>query len=150
MRHCRSLLAVPVLFAMVSTAAAIGPFYDEFKKEYLVTHKDQKFAESVDKGGFKCLVCHQGAKSKKNRNAFGKEVAKLLTKKDGKNKEKIDAALKKVLAMHVDPKDKKSETYMDRLNAGKWPGAASGKLDELKKEPKPAKEDAKREEPKKE
>jgi hypothetical protein len=78
-------------------------------------------------------VCHQGKASKKNRNAFGAEVAKLLTKKDIKDHEKIAAGLKKALAMHVDPKDPKSETYMDRLQAGKWPG---GTLEDLKKEPK--------------
>ncbi len=132
MRGLRYWLVVPVLVAIASPAVAVKPFYDEFKKDYLDTAKDKKFAEMVDKGSEKCLICHQG-KNKKNRNAFGKEVAKLLTKKDAKNTEKMDAAFKKVLAMHVDPKNEKSETYMDRLNAGEWPG---GKLDDLKKEPK--------------
>ena len=131
MRHLRLLLAVFVLIALASPVFAIKPFYDEFKKDYLDTLKDKKFAESIDKGDSKCLICHQG-KSKKNRNVFGKELAKLLTKKDGKDTKKIDAAFTKVLAMHVDPKNEKSETYMDRLNAGKWPG---GDLEALKKEP---------------
>ncbi len=122
---------------MVSPAAAIKPFYDEFKKDYLDTLKDKKFAESIDKGDAKCLICHQG-KQKKNRNAFGKEIGKLLDrKKDAKNTDKMDAAFKKVLAMHVDPKNEKSETYMDRLKASKWPG---GELADLKKEPKDLKE----------
>ncbi len=60
-------------------------------------------------------------------------VGKFLTKKDAKKPEKIAEGLKKALAMHVDPKDEKSETYLDRLKAGKWPG---GDLEDLKKEPK--------------
>jgi hypothetical protein len=133
MRALKYLLVVPVLLAFVSPALAIKPFYDEFKKDYLDNLKDKKFAEAVDKGSDKCFVCHQGTKSKKNRNAFGKEIGKLLTKKDGKDKEKMDKAFKAVLAMHVDPKDKKSPTYMDRLNKSEWP---AGKLEDLKKEPK--------------
>jgi len=104
----------------------------EFKKDYIDSLKDKKFAEAMDKGDVKCLVCHQG-KQKKNRNDFGKVVGKLLTKKDAKDKDKIAAGLKKALAMHVDPKDEKSETYMDRLMASEWPG---GKLEDLKKDPK--------------
>ena len=34
--------------------------------------------------------------------------------------------------MHVDPKDDKSETYGDRIKAGKW---SAGDLEALKKEP---------------
>jgi hypothetical protein len=132
MRALKYLLVVPVLLAFVSPALAIKPFYDEFKKDYLDKLKDKKFAETVDKGAEKCFICHQG-KSKKSRNAFGKEVGKLLTKKDQKDTAKMDKAFKAALAMHVDPKDKKSETYMDRLNKGEWPG---GKLEDLKKEPK--------------
>ena len=143
MRALKYLLVVPVLLAFVSPAAAIKPFYDEFKKDYLDNLKDKKFAEAVDKD--KYFVCHQGAKSKKNRNAFGAEVAKLLTKKDQKDTAKMDKAFKAALAMHVDPKDKKSQTYMDRLNKGEWPG---GKLEDLKKEPKKKEGEAAKEEKK--
>jgi hypothetical protein len=131
MRYCRLLIAVPVLFALISTAGAVPLFYNELKKDYLDSLKDKKFVEAVEKDDVKCLMCHQG-KQKKNRNDFGKVVSKLLTKKD-KDKEKIATALKKALATHVDPKKEKSETYMDRLMASKWPG---GKLEDLKKDPK--------------
>ena len=131
MRSLRFLLVVPVLIAFVVPAAALPPFYMEFKKDYIEPLKDKKFAEAMDKADVKCLVCHQG-KQKKNRNEFGKVAAKFLTKKDAKDKDKIAAGLKKALAMHVDPKDDKSETYMDRLLASKWPG---GKLEDLKKDP---------------
>jgi hypothetical protein len=132
MRALRLLLAVPVLIAFVSPAGAIPQFYAEFKKDYLDSLKDKKFAEAMGKSDVKCLACHQG-KQKKNRNSFGKEVGKVLTKKDKSDNEKIAAGLKKALAMHVDPKDEKSETYMDRLKASKWPG---GKLEDLMKDPK--------------
>ena len=134
MRSLRFLLVVPVLIAFVAPAVALPPFQIEFKKDYLDSLKDKKFAEEMNKADVKCLVCHQG-KQKKNRNAFGKDVGKLLTKKDAKDKDKIAAGLKKALAMHVDPKDDKSETYMDRLMASKWPG---GNLEDLKKDPKKA------------
>jgi hypothetical protein len=141
MRSLRFLLAVPLLVAMASVAGAVPPFYIEFKKDYIDSLKDKKFAEAMDKADVKCLVCHQG-KQKKNRNEFGKVVGKFLTKKDAKDKEKIAEGLKKALAMHVDPKDEKSETYLDRLNKGEWPG---GKLEDLKKDPKKAGDAAKEE-----
>jgi hypothetical protein len=131
MRALRLLIAVSVLAVFASSAGAFPQFYAEFKKDYVDELKDKKFAEEL-KGEAKCFVCHQG-KQKKNRNAFGKEVGKLLTKKEQKDPAKIAAGLKKALAMHVDPKDDKSETYMDRLMASKWPG---GKLEDLKKDPK--------------
>jgi hypothetical protein len=131
MRSLRFLLVVPVLIAFVAPAAALPPFQIEFKKDYIDSLKDKKFAEEMNKADVKCLVCHQG-KQKKNRNDFGKVVSKFLTKKDAKDKDKIAAGLKKSLAMHVDPKNDKSETYMDRLMASKWPG---GKLEDLKKDP---------------
>ena len=137
MRYCCFVLALPLLITLVSPAGAVPKFYEVFKKEYLDSHPDKKFAEAVEKTDVKCLVCHQG-KKKKNRNSFGQELAKLLDrKKDLKNDAKISASIKKVLAMHVDPKNEKSETYMDRLKASKWPG---GELADLKKEAKDSKE----------
>jgi hypothetical protein len=59
-------------------------------------------------------------------------VETLDRKKDIKNKEKIIAEIEKAVKLHVDPNDDKSETYLDRIKAGKWPG---GELEELKKEP---------------
>jgi hypothetical protein len=59
-------------------------------------------------------------------------VELLDRKKDLRDKEKIIASIKKVVEMHVNPEDDKSETYLDRIKAGKWPG---GELEDLKKEP---------------
>jgi hypothetical protein len=144
MRALRFLIAVPLLLVLGSYASARPAYYKVFKQEYLDTNKDKKFVEAVEKADVRCLICHQGKKHKDNRNPFGKELAKLLNKKDQKNTEKISASIKKVLAMRVNPKDEKSETYMDRLKAGKWPG---GDLEDLKKEPKdtPKDSDAKKE-----
>jgi hypothetical protein len=138
MRTLKLLVAVPMLLVMASSASALPPFQKEFQKEYLETLKDQKFAAELEKSNVKCLVCHQG-RHKKNRNAFGMAVGKFLTKKDAKHPEKIAEGLKKALAMHVDPKDPKSETFLDRLKAGKWPG---GDLADLKKEPKKSSSDS--------
>ena len=120
-----------VVVAATQVALAVPPFAAVFKKEYLDNNEHKEFAEEAGKAPNSCLVCHQG-KSRKNRNEFGKVVGKLLTKKDAKNTEKIATELKKALDMHVDPKDDKSETYLDRVKAGKYP---VGDLAELKKEP---------------
>jgi hypothetical protein len=67
--------------------------------------------------------------SKKNRNAYGAELAKLLTKKDKKDTAKIAAAFKTVGDMKPDGG---KETYAELIAAGKLPG---GDLDALKKGP---------------
>jgi hypothetical protein len=130
--------AMLVVAGMSRPAMAIKNFCDVFKKECLDNNSNKEFVEEVTKEkNNACLICHQG-KKRKNKNAFGAELGKLLNKKkDAKDKEKIAASINKVLAMHVDPKDDKSETYADRLKAGKWP---AGTLEELKKEPKGSKD----------
>lgn len=134
MRYRYFLIAVPFLTVATAaqTAVAIPAFEKVFKKDYLDNNPHKEFAEEASKSPNKCLICHQG-KHRKNRNAFGQELSKLLDKKkDAKNVEKISASIKKVLEMHIDPKDDKSPTYLDRLKEGKYP---AGDLEELKKEP---------------
>jgi hypothetical protein len=130
------LLTLAALMLVVSAArpsVAVPQFYTVYKKEFLEKHPDKEYAAAVDKGTAKCLVCHQGKKSRKHHNAFGEHLEELLDrKKDLKDIEKITAMLKKVVAMHIDPKDEKSETYFDRIKASKWPG---GELADLEKEP---------------
>lgn len=140
MRYRYFVVAAVMLATIVASrpAMAIKNFCDVFKKECLENNSNKNFVEEVTKEKNACLICHQGLKKKKNKNAFGAELAKLLDKKkDAKDKEKIATAIKKVLAMHVDPKDDKSETYGERIQAGKWP---VGTLAEMKKEPKGSKE----------
>ena len=133
MRYRCLLIAALLMIAAVAArpASATPAFATAFKKDYVDGLEDKKFAEEVSKGTNKCFACHQGKKSRKNRNAFGLELSKLI-KKDQKDPEKISAAIKKAFAMHVDPKDDKSETYLDRWKANKWP---AGKLEDLMKEP---------------
>ena len=126
------LAATPLIaFSFAQSSFAIPAFSKVFTKEYVENNSDKKFAEEAGKAPNSCYICHQG-KERKNRNAFGKEVGKLLDKKkDAKNEQKISDSIKKALEMHVDPKDEKSETYMDRVKAGKYP---VGTLEELKKD----------------
>lgn len=133
MRFACLFLAASALFifGVAQPAAGVQQFYDAFVAQYIKDHPNKDYSKLVTDA--KCLVCHQGTKSKKNRNPFGGELDKLLDRKtDAKDQEKILAAFTKVLAMHVDPKDDKSETFEDRVKAGKLPG---GNLDDLKKEP---------------
>jgi hypothetical protein len=142
MRYVTSMILVTLMLLLFAPrpAHAVLQFYQVYKKEYLENHTDKKYVELVDKGPNKCFVCHQGKKSRKNHNEFGKPLVDLLDrKKDMKDVKKISEELKKVLAMNVDPKDKKSETYLDRIKASKWPG---GELEELMKEPKEEKKEA--------
>lgn len=139
MRYRLFVMAAALLATTVTSrpALAIKQFCDVFKAECLAENPNKEYVQEATKGTNICLTCHQG-KKRKNKNAFGAELAKLLDKKkDAKDKEKIAAAIQKVLAMHVDPKDDKSETYGDRVKAGKWP---VGTLEELKKEPKDGKD----------
>ena len=149
MRYRCLLVATLVLVALAATrpANAVPLFAKVFKQDYLDNNAHKEFAEEGGKAPNSCLMCHQGLKNRKNRNAFGQEVAKLLNKKDNskptpENMTKISEALKKTMAMHVDPKDDKSETYLDRVKAGKYP---VGTLEELKKEGPAADKDAKEE-----
>jgi hypothetical protein len=129
-RFSLALLFV-LLLMRVQPAVAFPEYFKAWQAEYLdnAGHPaDPKFAELVKKDA-KCLVCHQGAKSKENRNTYGAELAKLLTKKDKKNTEKIMTAFKTVGDMK--PEGSK-ETFGALIMAGKLPG---GNLDALKQEP---------------
>jgi hypothetical protein len=141
MRYYCSLVVVALLLVLACSrpAPAVVQFYNVFAKEHLDTHPDKKFAAEVKKAAVRCYVCHQG-KNRKNHNPFGDHLVEMLDrKKDLRDVKKISESINKALAMHVDPKDEKSETYADRLKAGKWPG---GDLEDLKKEP-PEEEQAK-------
>ena len=104
-------------------ASAIPAFNKEFQDMYFkkdsTDPKEKALAEAITK--VKCNVCHVGTK-KKDRNAYGEELNKLLDKKeDIKNAPKIQDALKKVEAMPSDPANPQSPTYGDRIKEGKLP-----------------------------
>ena len=80
-------------------AFAIKQFSDEFKEMYV--KEGSPLAAEVETA--KCNVCHVG-KSKKDRNAYGEALAKLLDKKEDKdNVEKIRQALETVAKESSDP-----------------------------------------------
>ncbi len=109
---------------------AIPPFKKQFEAIYVQGNSSADFVDTVKKA--KCFVCHdrkkddEGKTSKKNRNAYGKELSKLLDKKaDKKNVEKIKKALLQVAAMHSDPKDDTSPTFGELIESGKLPAQSS-------------------------
>ena len=118
------LLVVSIALASVNSAHAILPFKKEFDNLYVKPEgTDSEKALATAAQTAKCDVCHMGEK-KKDRNAYGQSLKKLLDKKeDAKNVAKIQAALKKVEAEPSDPKDPKSPTFGDLIKAGKLPGA---------------------------
>ena len=113
------LLAVGFALALIlslahSPAEAIPPFQKEFVKMY--APPGSPLAAKVKK--VKCNICHKG-KKKKDRNAYGDALAKLLDrKKDKKNVEKIRKALKTVESQSATPG---GPTFGELLKAGKLP-----------------------------
>jgi hypothetical protein len=99
-------------------AFAIKQFADEFKEVYV--KEGTPLAAAVEEA--KCNVCHKG-KSKKDHNAYGEALAKLLDKKEDKtNKEKIRQALETVAKESSDPSKPDAPTFGDLLAEGKLPG----------------------------
>ena len=128
---------VPTLGGMIAFGILVGwvtepadgrsEFSKAWQKKYVGTKSNdvqKKLAKAVT-AVKKCNVCHDPRKiggkiSKKNRNAYGKALAKLLTKKDKKNTKKINDALAKVEKMRAG-KDKKTPTFGALLKSGKLP-----------------------------
>ncbi|MFM9059450.1 MAG: hypothetical protein ACKOSQ_10065 [Planctomycetaceae bacterium] len=118
-RSCRyACVLVPALAVIAGLAPApafaIKQFADEFKAAYV---KDgTPLAAAVETA--KCNVCHVG-KDKKDRNAYGEALDKLLDKKaDKENKEKIRKALDEVAKM---PSKVEGKTFGDLIADGKLP-----------------------------
>jgi hypothetical protein len=96
-------------------AFAIKQFSDEFKAVYV--KEGTPLAAAVETA--KCNVCHVG-KNKKDRNAYGEELAKLLDKKTDKDdKAKIKQALEAVAKL---PSKEAGKTFGDLIAAGQLPG----------------------------
>jgi ABC-type Na+ efflux pump permease subunit len=111
------------LGSYVGTANSRPQYLKAFNTKYLKPEgsADEKaFAAEVKEA--KCAVCHEGT-SKKNRNAYGKELAKLLIPPNEKDPAKIDEALDKAAEMHVDANDPKSPTFADLIKQGKLPNS---------------------------
>lgn len=116
-------LVLSIALVSANSARAIAPFKKEFENLYVKadgTESEKALAAAVATA--KCDICHKGEK-KKERNAYGDALDKLLDKKaDAKDVAKIQAALKTVEAEHSDPKDPKSPTFGELIKSGKLPG----------------------------
>ena len=108
-----SVVAVALLFGSSPQPASA-------RKEYKEAFGTMYANSALAKAGAKidCTVCHVG-ESKKNRNAYGLALSKLLSKE--KNADKISAALKQVEDVKSDPRNPKSPTFGDNIKAGKLP-----------------------------
>ena len=135
----KKLLAV-LLVAFVAVAIipknadAVPAFKKAFDQRYTNVIKDAKLVPKIKAA--KCNVCHWAEgdkKSKKQKNDFGKEVAKHLQKKnytstrvreeaDAVSKE-FDAAFTKIMAV----KGPTGKTYQTRINEGQLPGTVNKK-----------------------
>lgn len=121
----RSLIVRIAVFGVVLAVAsqareafAIKQFADQFKEVYV--KEGTPLAAEVEAA--KCNVCHKG-KSKKDRNAYGEALAKLLDKKEDKeNVEKIREALATVAKESSDPANKSAPTFGALIEGGKLPG----------------------------
>jgi hypothetical protein len=127
-----ALLLALCAFGSARPAFAVLQFYQQFDKVYLAEHANEEFVKEARDPKMRCLICHQG-KNRKNRNAYGEQLADLLDRKtDIKNVDKIKESLAKVGAIHSDPKDESSPTYDELIKAGTFPG---GTLEAASREP---------------
>lgn len=101
-------------------------YYKAFKKTYVGEEKTdaQKSLAKEIKRVEGCNVCHDprkdadGIVSKKNRNPFGMQLAKLLSKEDQKNSKKILESFAKVEKVKLEGC---KETIGETLKSGKLP-----------------------------
>lgn len=126
---CMIIVGAVILAAtLADSAQAIPAFKKQFEEKYVKGNKNEAYVKTFK--GAKCFLCHdtmklddKGKTSKKNRNAYGQQLSKLLDKKtDKKNSKKIQEALVKVAEMHSDAKDDKSPTFGQLIEKGKLPG----------------------------
>lgn len=113
-------------YNFVRSASAFPTFYKAFDKTYLgdKTTDAQKALAANIKRVKKCNVCHDprkdehGKASKKNRNPYGRTLAKFLTEKDKKNLKKALEVIPKVESQRAEG-DK--ETFGQLIKEGKLP-----------------------------
>jgi hypothetical protein len=128
----RALAAAALLFVAAPNSRATMQFQQVFTEQYLADHPDRQFVEFV-RCEAKCYTCHQGCEDRKNHNAYGAALAKLLDAlADRENVAKVLAALREVENLPADPSEPDGPKFGDRISAGKLP---AGELDVLKREP---------------
>lgn len=111
------------LVLLAGSAFALPPFNKEWTGKYAEGNKALADAAATAK----CNVCHMGT-SKKDKNEYGKAVAKFLSKAEF-DKVKADAeAAKKFISEGLTKaeaeKSSGGQTFGELLKAGKLPGGA--------------------------
>ncbi len=115
---CWLVVAAVTLGLQTKATHARAPYKKEFEAKYVTDGADPNFVKAVEAA--KCNICHIG-KEKKDRNPYGKALAKLLKKGDDKNIPKIQQAIETV-SKQSDPDKKDSPTFGELIKAGKLPG----------------------------
>ncbi len=128
MKRALSLLSCVAIVGALIVLSTSRPAkaFPEFRKEFIAKYvkqdagdaKEMEFAQICEKA--KCNICHEG-KNKKNRNVYGKQLARLLTEDDKENKAKIQESLEKVSAMKSKADDTSAPTFGELIKAGKLP-----------------------------
>ena len=136
MKKCALLMAVLITasISVPTDVQAVPAFAKAFKARVTDKSKNADFVAAVTAA--KCNLCHFAtpeSKSKKQKNDFGKEVAKHLSKKNYTStrikeepaavEKEFDAAFAKIMAA----KNPAGETYKSRIDAGKLPGSVNEK-----------------------
>ena len=136
MKKFALLLAVLITTSMVvpTEVQAIPAFAKAFKERVTDKTKNADFVAAATEA--KCNICHfvtPESKSKKQKNDFGKEVAKHLQKKNYTStrireeadavKKEFDAAFTKIMAT----KGPTGKTYQSRVDTGHLPGTVNDK-----------------------
>jgi hypothetical protein len=101
-------------------ASARQPYFDGFKEKY-AADADSDYGKLVAET--KCFICHVG-KSKKNRNAYGMALSKVIMKME-KDKAKISAAIGKIEG----EKSPDGATFGELIKENKLPGGPPKKED---------------------
>jgi hypothetical protein len=117
-----SLVCVLVVAIGALSASARPQYNTQFKGKYIEPDsKDPNKKKLADAfATAKCGVCHEGTKDKKVRNAYGKDLEKILAKNE-KAKDKIDKALDEIADKKANEKDPNSKTFGERMKEGLLP-----------------------------
>ncbi|MGA2255035.1 MAG: hypothetical protein ABSG53_10265 [Thermoguttaceae bacterium] len=120
------LLAGCLIGISATSAFAIPEFNEAFRAKYVKPESsesnDVALAQAASQA--KCSICHMG-NNKRVRNAYGKELSKLISRRDGRNRAKIETAFDAVTKLKSDAADPQSPTFGERLASGKFPVTAA-------------------------
>jgi hypothetical protein len=110
-----------------NTALARKQYSEQFIDKYITPTPTTPAQKAIDAEvkSVKCGVCHlgPGGSKKKERNAYGAALQKLLGKNE-KALDKIQAGLDAIAKDSSNPADGKAPTFGDLLKDGKLPAPA--------------------------